>query len=185
MEFLEILILAVGVSMDAFAVSICKGITIKENIKTKALIVGTWFASFQGMMPLIGYYLTTFIESYLSSIKEYVIFALLVYVGIVMIVDSFSKEELSASLGFKEMLMLSIATSLDALSVGATISLLNVNIYASVTMIALITFMFCFFGTKIGAKFGDKYKSKAEIIGGLILIGIGLKILLEYILINI
>lgn len=182
MDLLGIFILSIGVSMDAFAVSICKGITIKENVNKKSLIVGSWFALFQGVMPLIGYHLTNFVESYLIGIKEYIIFALLTYIGIAMIVDSFAKEEFDSSLGFKEMLVLSIATSLDALSVGATISLLNINIYISVLLIALITFLFCFIGVKIGSKFGGKYKSKAEILGGIILIAIGLKVILEYLL---
>lgn len=182
MSFLSVIMLSIGVAMDAFAVSICKGVTIKETITKKSIIVGTWFGVFQGIMPLIGYFFMGAVDHYLDGIKEYVIFGLLAYIGISMIVESFKKDEIDSSLGFKEMLILSVATSLDALSVGMTISLLKVNVYFSVFIISLITFLFCFIGVKIGSKFGMKYKSKAEMAGGVILIVIGLKILLGYLI---
>ena len=182
MNLLELIILAIAVALDAFAVSICKGITIKDTLNRKAVVVGSWFGIFQGLMPLMGYFFMDGVEHYLEGIKEYVIFGLLVYIGISMIIEAFKKEEFNDSLKFKEMLMLSIATSLDALSVGMTISLLSVNVYLATTLIAFITFVFCFFGVKIGSKFGEKYKCKAEITGGVILILIGLKILLEYLI---
>jgi len=182
MNLFEIIILAIGVSMDAFAVSICKGITIKENLNKKSVIVGAWFGLFQGIMPLVGFFLINKVSHYLDGFKEYVIFALLAYIGINMIIESFKKEDMDDSLKFKEMLVLSIATSLDALSVGMTLSLLRVNIFLTVCIIAITTFLFCFIGVKIGSKFGFKYKAKAEIVGGLILIAIGLKVLLLYLI---
>ena len=182
MDIFEIVILAIAVAMDAFAVAICKGITIKTNLNKNSIIVGTWFGLFQGIMPLIGFFIMDKVDHYIEGIKEYVIFALLLYIGIMMIVESRKKEEFDSSLKFKEMLLLSLATSLDALSIGVTLSLLETNIFIAVTIIAIITFLFGFMGVKIGNKFGDKYKSKAEIVGGIILILIGLKVLLEYLL---
>ena len=184
MEIYGVVLLAIGVAMDAFAVSICKGITIKESLNKKSLIVGMWFGLFQGIMPLIGYFLIDSVAHHLDGVKSYVIFALLAYIGISMVVESFKKEDISDSLEFKEMLVLSIATSLDALSVGMTISLLEINVYLAVSIIALVTFLFCFFGVRIGNKFGEKYKSKAELVGGVILIAIGLKVLIEYLIFN-
>jgi len=181
-DIFEIVILAIAVAMDAFAVAICKGITIKTNLNKNSIIVGTWFGLFQGIMPLIGFFIMDKVDHYIEGIKEYVIFALLLYIGIMMIVESRKKEEFDSSLKFKEMLLLSLATSLDALSIGVTLSLLETNIFIAVTIIAIITFLFGFMGVKIGNKFGDKYKSKAEIVGGIILILIGLKVLLEYLL---
>ena len=182
MNIFEMILLAVGVAMDAFAVSICKGITIKENINKKATLVGSWFGLFQGLMPLIGYFLMDIVDHYLLGIKEYVIFGLLTYIGISMIVETFKKEEIDSSLGVKEMFILSIATSLDALSIGMTISLLKTNIFLVISIISIITFLFCFVGVKIGCKFGMKYKNNAEIAGGIILILIGIKVLLEYLM---
>ena len=182
MSILGIIILAIGVAMDAFAVSICKGTTVKKDVNKKSILVATWFSVFQGVMPLIGYFLMDIVDSYLSGIKEYVIFALLTYLGIVMIINSFKKEDIDGNFSFKEMLVLSIATSLDALSVGMTLSLLKVNIFVAIMIIALITFVFSYIGVRIGKKFGDKYKNKAEIIGGIVLILIGFKILIEYLI---
>ena len=182
MGLFDIFMLAVAVATDAFAVSICKGTTIRENLKKKAITVASWFGVFQGIMPLIGFFLMDSVEKYLSGIKAYVIFGLLAYIGISMIVNSLKNEKIDSSLKFKEMLVLSLATSLDALSIGMTVSLLSVNVYLAVSIITLITFMFCFFGVIIGSKFGEKYKNKAEIIGGIILIILGLKVLIGYLL---
>ena len=184
MNLFELIVLAIGVAMDAFAVSICKGITIKESLNKNAVVVGSWFGTFQGMMPLIGFFLMDRVDHYLNGIKEYVIFGLLAYIGVSMIVQAFKKEEMDSSIRFKEMFGLSIATSLDALSIGMTMSLLKVNIFVAISIIAIITFLLCFIGAKIGSKFGDKYKDKAQIIGGIILIIIGLKTLLEYLILE-
>ena len=180
MGFAEVLVLAIGVAMDAFAVSICKGITIRDKLIKKAIIVGVWFGCFQGLMPLIGYFLMGTVNDYLNNIKAYIIFGLLAYIGVTMIIESFKKEEFDSSLSVKTMLVLSVATSLDALSIGMTISLLQENIFMVVSVIAVVTFMFCFIGIIIGSKFGDKYKTKAGMLGGIILILIGLKILIEH-----
>ena len=182
MSVLEILLIAIGLAMDAFAVSICKGITIKQNLNKSALIVGGWFGTFQGLMPLIGYLIIGSIDKYIEGVKEIVIFCLLAYVGIVMILDSKKEEKLDDSLKFTNMLILAIATSLDALSVGMSLSLLHIKIVVDVLVIAIITFAFSYIGVLIGNKFGNKYKAKAEIIGGIILILIGLKIILQFLL---
>lgn len=180
MEIISVILLAIAVAMDAFAISICKGIKVKDKLNKNSAIVGLWFGSFQGVMPLIGYFFMDNVGKYVESIKVYIIFLLLLYIGVAMILEARKEEDLDASLDFKTMLLLSIATSLDALSVGMTISLLNINIFFAVSVIALITFLFSFFGVKIGSKFGNKYKTKAEVVGGIILILIGLKILLQY-----
>ena len=180
MGLFDVFMLAIAVAMDAFAVSICKGTTIRENLKKKSFIVASWFGAFQGIMPLIGFFLMDSIEQYLNGIKEYVIFGLLAFIGISMIINSLKNEKIDSSLKFKEMIILSLATSLDALSIGMTISLLRVNVYLAVSIITIVTFMFCFLGVIIGSKFGEKYKNKAEIFGGVILIILGLKVLLGY-----
>jgi len=182
MDYIELMILSFGVAMDAFAVSICKGITIKKDLNKSALIVANWFGLFQGAMPLIGYFMIDTISSYIEGVKEFIIFGLLVYVGVAMILESKKEDKLDDSLKFSSMLILSIATSLDALSVGMSLSLLNINIFICVLVIAAVTFAFGFAGVKIGNKFGTKYKAIAEIIGGIILILIGVKVMLEYLL---
>ena len=184
MNLIGIFLLAIGVAMDAFAVSLCKGITIKEHVNKKATIVGLWFGAFQGIMPLIGFFFMDNVEKYLSVVKEYIIFGLLLYIGIAMIIESFKAEDINPSLSFKEMFVLSLATSLDAFSVGMTISLMGVNVFLSTSIIALVTFGLCYVAVGIGYKFGLKYKSKAEIIGGIILISIGLNIILKYLILK-
>ncbi len=183
MGLFEIILLSIGVAMDAFAVAICKGITIKTNLTKNSIKVGCWFGFFQGIMPLIGFFFMDIIDKYLDGIKEYIIFGLLVYLGISMILNSRKDEQLDGSMTFKTMLLLSLATSLDALSVGMTLSIAKINIFIAVSIIALITFGFSFFGVKIGNKFGIKYKAKAEIAGGVILILIGVKVLLEFLIV--
>jgi putative Mn2+ efflux pump MntP len=168
--------------MDAFAVSICKGISVKTRLNKKAVIVGMWFGVFQAIMPLIGYFFIDVIDKYIGDFKEYIVFALLCYVGVVMLFEANRDESLNDSVAFKDMLILAIATSLDALSVGATLSLFKINIFVCVSIIMVITFIFSYIGVIIGNRFGNKYKSKAEIAGGIILIIIGLKVLLEYLL---
>ena len=182
MDYLQLIVLAIGVAMDAFAVSICKGITIKKNINKSSLIVGSWFGSFQGVMPLIGYFVMSAISRYVDGIKEVIIFALLLYVGISMLIEANKEEKLDGSLSFTNMLVLSIATSLDALSIGMSLALLSINVFVCVLVIAIVTFTFSFFGVKIGNKFGVKYKKSAEITGGIVLILIGLKVMLQYLL---
>lgn len=180
MEILEIILLAIAVASDAFAVALCKGVTIKKQVNKDAVVVGLWFGLFQGVMPLLGYLFMDNIEKYIAGVKDIIIFVLLVYIGISMILESKKEEHFNNSVAFKEMLGLSIATSLDALSIGATLSIYKASVYIIAILIALITFLFSFVAVKIGNKFGDKYKSKAEILGGIVLILIGCKVLIEY-----
>lgn len=181
MGILELFILAVGLSMDAFAVSICKGLSLGQ-IKFKHMaIAGAWFGGFQALMPLIGYFLGYFFADKVTKYAHWIAFALLLLIGGNMIKEALSKDddEMDASMDIKSMFLLAIATSIDALSVGVTFAFLQVNIVAAVLFIGVITFVFSAVGVKIGSIFGMKYKSKAELVGGIILILIGLKILLE------
>lgn len=180
MGTLELFILAVGLSMDAFAVSICKGLSLgKIQIKHMA-ITGLWFGGFQALMPLIGYFLGSFFASAITKIDHWIAFVLLVFIGGNMIREAFSEEEnLDASLQAGSMFLLAIATSIDALAVGVTFAFLSVHIIPAVSFIGCTTFICSAIGIKIGSIFGSRYKSKAEIFGGCILILIGIKILLE------
>lgn len=183
MGILELFILAVGLSMDAFAVSVCKGLST-EKLKAKHyLIIGAWFGGFQALMPTIGYFLGSTFEKYITSFDHWVAFVLLAIIGGNMIREGVSKDEEKAndSFSFKTMIVLAVATSIDALAVGITFGLLpDVNIAAAVSFIGVITFVLSAVGLKVGNIFGLKYKSKAEIVGGVILILIGTKILLEH-----
>lgn len=182
MDIFTLFIIAVGLSMDAFAVSICKGLAMQKAPLKKAIIVGLWFGGFQALMPAIGYLLGSQFESYITSIDHWIAFALLSIIGGNMIKEALSKDEepASASLAFKEMLVLAIATSIDALAVGVTFAFLQVQILAAVCFIGVITFTLSTIGVKIGNIFGSRYKSKAELAGGIILIVMGIKILLEH-----
>lgn len=179
----ELFILAVGLSMDAFAVSVCKGLAVLTLKPKDAVITGLWFGGFQAMMPLIGYFLGLTFEKYIISVDHWVAFALLSIIGVNMLKAAFSKEEKeeNSSFGAKSMLIMAVATSIDALAIGITFALLpNVNIAAAVSLIGVITFAFSTAGVKIGNVFGSKYKQKAELAGGTILILLGTKILLEH-----
>ncbi len=184
MSLLELFILAVGLSMDAFAVSICEGLSAKKLGKKHYLIVGAWFGGFQALMPTIGYLLGSTFEQYITSIDHWVAFVLLALIGGNMVRESREKEtaeEADDSFSFKSMLLLAIATSIDALAVGITFALLpDVNIVAAVSFIGLTTFVISGVGLKVGRVFGLKYKSRAELAGGVTLILIGCKILLEH-----
>lgn len=182
MNMFNLFLIAVGLSMDAFAVSICKGLAIKQiNIK-KAIIVGLWFGSFQAVMPLIGYLLGSQFDNRIKTIDHWIAFILLGFIGASMIKEALSQTEESAddSLDFKTMSLLAIATSIDALTVGVTFAFLDVSIIPAVCFIGSITFTLSSVGVKIGNVFGTKYKNKAELTGGIILIGMGIKILLEH-----
>lgn len=183
MSIIELILLAAGLSMDAFAVSICKGLAMEKNSFKKMGTVGLWFGGFQAIMPLTGYFLGSSFEKYITGFDHWIAFVLLAIIGANMIKESLSKEEENQndSLDFKTMLLLAIATSIDALAVGITFALLpDVNIVAAISFIGMFTFLTSAFGVKIGNVFGIKYKSKAEFAGGFILIVIGLKILLEH-----
>ena len=181
MGILELIILSIGLAMDAFAVSICKGLSVKKVKPKHYLIVGGYFGGFQALMPLVGYLLGISFQQFIVSIDHWIAFILLGIIGINMIKESFEDDEnVNASFSFKDMLPLAVATSIDALAVGITFAFLQVNIALAVTLIGVITFIFSAVGIKIGAIFGDKFKNKAELLGGVVLILIGLKILLEH-----
>lgn len=182
MSFIEILLLGVGLSMDAFAVSICKGLAMKQITAGKAAIVGLWFGGFQALMPLIGYLAGSTFSGHIQKIDHWIAFILLGLIGANMIREAVSEEdeEGSESLAAGEMLLLAIATSIDALAVGVTFAFLAVEILPAVSLIGVTTFLFSVAGVKIGNLFGLRYKAKAEIAGGIILIGIGLRILLQH-----
>lgn len=194
MDLVTLIFLAAGLSMDAFAVSICKGLAMQKITVKKALIVGVWFGGFQGLMPMIGYVLGVQCETYINTIAPFVAFVLLAVIGINMIKEALSGEEEQedAGLGMKEMFLLAVATSIDALAVGITFACIPVrltnevgklaNTSAACLMIAIITCILSMCGVKVGNLFGTKYKSKAELFGGVILILLGLKILLEHFL---
>ena len=182
MSLLELIVLAVGLSMDAFAVSVCKGLALGQ-IKTKhVVIIGAWFGGFQALMPLIGYFLGSRFEHYIQSVDHWIAFVLLAAIGANMLREALSKEEetADASLAFKTMLLLAIATSIDALAVGITFAFLRVRILPAVLLIGCITFLLSALGVKAGSLFGKKYQKKAEFAGGIILILLGIKILLEH-----
>jgi len=183
MNIVELLLLAIGLSMDAFAVSICKGLSTQQLKPKNYLAVALWFGGFQALMPTIGYFLGSTFEKYITRFDHWVAFALLVLIGGNMIKEGFSKEEekADASFSFKNMLLLAIATSIDALAVGITFALLpDVNLPFAVSTIGVITAILSAVGLKVGNIFGLKYKAKAEIFGGFILVLIGAKILLEH-----
>lgn len=178
-----IFVLAVGLAMDAFAVSVCKGLKMREKIGSKAIIVGLWFGGFQALMPLIGYILGHQFKDQIVSIDHWIAFGLLVLIGLNMIREALSseeEEETDDSLDVKEMFLLAVATSIDALAVGITFAFLQVSIYSAITIIGIVTFFISILGVKIGNVFGIKYKSRAELVGGIILIVLGIRILLEH-----
>ena len=183
MGIAELIILAFGLAMDAFAVSICKGLAMKKTGIKECAIVGLWFGGFQAAMPLIGYFLGKAFEKYITSLDHWIAFILLGLIGAMMIKESFEKEEdeADASLSPKTMVVMAIATSIDALAVGISFGVLpDVNITAAVSLIGIITLALCMVGVKIGNVFGAKYKSKAEFAGGVILVLLGTKILIEH-----
>lgn len=182
MSILELFILAVGLSMDAFAVSVCKGLAMKKVTLRKACLVGAWFGGFQALMPAIGCFLGTSFASYITAFDHWVAFVLLVLIGANMIREALSKDEEKADddLSVKVMLVLAVATSIDALAVGITFAFLEVNLLWAVLFIGAITFTLSAVGVKVGNVFGEKYKSRAELVGGAILVLLGVKILLEH-----
>jgi putative Mn2+ efflux pump MntP len=181
MKILELLMIAVGLSMDAFAVAVCKGLSMKKMNYRNAVITGCFFGGFQAVMPLLGYLLGTQLNNYITSIDHWIAFVLLLVIGINMIKESQSEyEEFGDSFSLKNMMVLSLATSIDALAIGVTFAFLQVNIIPAVTIIGITTFILSFIGVKIGNVFGARFKSKAELAGGIILIAMGIKILLEH-----
>jgi putative Mn2+ efflux pump MntP len=183
MGFIELVLIAIGLSMDAFAVSVCKGLSMKKMSWRKSIVIGLYFGIFQAIMPLIGYFLGVGFQSKITSIDHWIAFVLLTIIGINMIKESIKnndEDDKNDDINFKTMIILAIATSIDALAVGITFAFLNVNIFISAGIIGIITFTLSVIGVKIGNAFGDKYESKAKLAGGIILILMGLKILLEH-----
>lgn len=186
MGILDLLLTAIGLSMDAFAVSICKGLTLRTFKWKQALLVGAYFGIFQMLMPLIGYFFGTLFADRIIQVDHWIAFALLVLIGGKMIYESFDRdhcdeeEPAEKALRFTAMLTLAIATSIDALAIGVTFSFLSVNILPAVLMIGATTFVLSAAGVKIGTVFGRKFKSQAELAGGIILVLMGAKILLEH-----
>ncbi len=202
MTFAELLIIAIALAMDAFAVSICKGLATKGSYLKTGVICGAWFGAFQGLMPFLGWLLGSAVADYVEKYKAYIVFVLLAFLGIKMIVEAVkeSKEDCvcsceetneilaptptaskneNSSLAPFIMFTMAIATSIDALATGLTFAATGANILLAVALIGLVTFVFCFIGSIVGAKIGTKCKTQAEIAGGIILIAIGLKFLIE------
>lgn len=182
MGLIELFLIAVGLSMDAFAVSVCKGLAMPKCTFKKAAIVGLWFGGFQALMPAIGYILGAQFQEAIASIDHWIAFVLLALIGGNMVHEALDndEEEADASLDVKTMFLLAVATSIDALAIGITFAFLKVSIIPAVCFIGIVTFIISFAGVKIGNVFGARYKNKAEIVGGVILILLGLKILLEH-----
>lgn len=184
MGLVELLLLAVGLSMDAFAVSICKGLAMKKATLRGTMTCGLWFGGFQAMMPLIGYYLGSIFAEAIEAIDHWVAFGLLALIGINMLREAFGKDgedEITEDFSIKTMFVLAVATSIDALAVGISLAMAGqVNIFAAVGFIGATTFLLSAVGVKVGNVFGSRYEKKAEAAGGIILILLGLKILLEH-----
>ena len=181
MGFLELLIIAVGVSMDAFAVSICKGLSTRQVRVSDALTAGLWFGGFQALMPLIGFYLGVSFADFVAEVDHWIAFVLLGIIGAKMIKESFENEscDISSDFSCRSMLPMAIATSIDAFAVGITYAVLKTDILIPVIMIGVTAFIFTIIGLYLGKKIGNYFGDKFEILGGVILILLGVKILLE------
>lgn len=181
MGIIEVLLIGIGLAMDAFAVSICKGLSIKELSIKKMVIIGLYFGAFQAIMPTIGFFLGKSFENFVIAIDHWIAFVLLLFIGLNMIKEVFNNsEQTDDDISFKTMIILAIATSIDALAVGITFAFLRVNVLLSVIIIGVVTFALSIIGCMIGNKFGNKFEKKAKLLGGIILIVIGTKILIEH-----
>ena len=183
MSIIEIALIGVGLAMDAFAVSICKGLAMRRMNYKKAIIIAAFFGVFQALMPALGYVLGTTFANKIAAIDHWIAFILLALIGANMIKEALSSDDDECqddSLRLGDLIMLSIATSIDALAVGITFAFFNVSLLLSVSMIGIITFIICVIGVKVGNVFGEIYKSKAELDGVLILIVMGAKILIDH-----
>lgn len=185
--FFTLLLMGAGLSMDAFAVSICKGLSMRKVNKKQCLVIGLFFGGFQALMPFIGWVLGSQFEQYITSIDHWIVFILLGFIGGKMVVEAIREKDEAVEVGkmdspldLKEMFILAIATSIDALAVGITFAFLQVPIVEAVSIIGITTFVISVIGVYVGNFFGNRYKKKAELAGGIILILIGLKILLEH-----
>lgn len=185
--FFTLLLMGVGLSMDAFAVAICKGLSMRKVNKKQCLVIGLFFGGFQALMPFIGWVLGSQFEQYITSIDHWIAFILLGFIGGKMVVEAIREKDDAVEVGkmdppldLKEMFILAIATSIDALAVGITFAFLQVPIVEAISIIGITTFVISVIGVYVGNFFGNRYKKKAELAGGMILILIGLKILLEH-----
>ena len=183
MGLIELLLISVGLAMDAFAVSVGKGMTLKRVRPRHALTAGLWFGLFQGLMPLIGYFVGQSFAEYVVSVDHWIAFGLLTLIGVNMIREAVSgeEEEVDGSFGVRTMLVMAIATSIDALAVGISMAFLNVNIWFSAAVICVVTLLISGVGVYLGSAFGTRLGSKAGIVGGVILIAIGIKIVVEHV----
>lgn len=186
MSFTDIFLIGIGLAMDAFAVSVCKGLCMKTINYRQSVIIALFFGGFQALMPFIGFCLGTFFEKYITAVDHWIAFLLLLYIGGKMLWDTLTSDDeeivcpVQNRLDFKELFIMAVATSIDALAVGITFSFYKgTNIFANISIIGITTFAIAFGGVVIGNKFGTRFKKKAEIFGGVILVLIGLKILLE------
>lgn len=182
MGITEIILIGIGLAMDAFAVSICKGLSMKKINWKKTIIIAIYFGAFQAIMPSLGYCFGTTCQTFVNKLDHWVAFILLTIIGANMIKESFSKESenFNDKIDFKTMSILALATSIDALTVGISFAFLKINLLLAVSIIGVVTFAISIIGVKIGNKFGKKYENKAEFAGGLILIFIGIKMLIEH-----
>ena len=185
--FFTLLLMGVGLAMDAFAVSICKGLSMRKVNKKQCLVIGLFFGGFQALMPFIGWVLGSQFEQYITSIDHWIAFILLGFIGGKMVVEAIREKDEAVEVGkmdppldLKEMFILAIVTSIDALAVGITFAFLQVPIVEAISIIGITTFVISVIGVYVGNFFGNRYKKKAELAGGMILILIGLKILLEH-----
>lgn len=185
--FIELFLIGAGLAMDAFAVSVCKGLAMRKVNKKQAVVIGLFFGGFQALMPFIGWALGIQFESYITNIDHWIAFVLLAFIGGKMIVEALKPEDENVEIGqmdppldLKEMFLLAIATSIDALAVGITFAFLNYPIVEAITIIGVVTFVISIGGVYVGNFFGNKYKNKAELAGGIILVIIGLRILLSH-----
>lgn len=178
-DFIELVIIGISLSMDAVAVSICKGLSIKKLTRNSILIISGYFSIFQALMPMIGYILGTTFEKYIVSIDHWVAFLILLIIGINML-RSINNNNLNDNIDFLSMLPLALATSIDALAVGVTLAFLDSNIFISSLVIGIVTFILTFLGVIIGNKFGNKYEKLSQTLGGVILIILSFKILIEH-----
>ena len=185
MDIITLFTLAVGLAMDAFAVSICKGLAQQKLSLKHMLIAGLWFGGFQALMPTLGYFLGSQFRDKITAIDHWIAFILLGFIGVNMIRESLDKGDVCpvGGMGVKEMFPLAVATSIDALAVGITFAFLKVNILVAAGLIGIVTFVISGIGVRVGNIFGSKYKSRAELAGGIILVLLGLKILLEHLVI--
>lgn len=187
MGIIELLLIGVGLSMDAFAVSVCKGLNMRKVNKLHCFVIALFFGGFQAIMPLIGWMLGRQFEQYITAVDHWIAFVLLTFLGIKMILDACKVEEeeickTESSLNLKELFVMAVATSIDALAVGITFAFLKVNIVLAISIIGCTTFVLCIGGVFVGNIFGSRYKNKAEIAGGVILVLIGVKILVEHLM---